>query len=205
MDVDWVARGIAIAGFLVAAIGVGAGVVSLRRSITRQRPNLAIDAARWMLVYGLDIRVHYLLVEINISNLSDVSNSILEYGLVLGPPYSTSVQPIHYSETRLGETILEYSPGSRFRPDPLALKDIHLDFLSNPANVPPHESRSGWVGFPLPSVPAEIAKGVPFFLWVIASEGDPMSLRIDLSDPNSEVIRGASPENGDPGAEMRSD
>ena len=176
-------------------------MVSLRRSVTRQRPNLLGDMVHWMIVYGLDERAHYLLIEINISNLSDVANSVVEYGLVLGPPYNTSTRPIHHSMTLLNETVLEHSPGSEIRSEPLALKGIHLDFLSNPVNIPAHESRIGWVGFPLPSVPAEVAKGVPFFLWAVANEGKPLMLEIDLSESDYEVIQGTSPQNGKPGKE----
>lgn len=193
MDVDWVARGIAIVSLLVAIVGTGARVVSMRRSATRQRPNLQGDMAYWMLVFGPDNKAHYLLIQVNISNLSDIANSVVEYGLVLGPPYNTSTRPIHHSKTSFDETILEYGPGSEIRPEPLALKDIQLEFLSNPANIPAHETRSGWVGFPLPSVPAEVVKGVPFFIWVVASEGKPIVLEIDLSESSYDVIQGVPP------------
>ena len=196
MDTDWIARGIAVASLLVAIVGTGVTIVSLRRSANRQRPSLTGHMAHWMVAYGLDIKADYLLIEINVSNLSDVANSVVEYGLALGPPYNTSTRPVHYSETPLSETILMPSPGSEIRPGPLALKDIHLDFLSNPVNIPAHESRAGWVGFPLPNIPAEVVKGVPFFLWAVVSEGQPIVLDIDLSDSDSEVIQGVSPENG---------
>ena len=193
MDVDWIARGIAIVSLLIAIVGTGARVVSMIRSATRERPNLQGDMAYWMLVYGLDKKAHYLLIEVNISNLSDMANSVVEYGLLLGPPYNTSTLPIQHSKTSSGETVLECGPGSEIRPEPLALKDIQLEFLSNPVNIPAHETRLGWVGFPLPSVPAEVAKGIPFLIWIVASEGKPLVLEIDLSDSSSEVIQGVSP------------
>ena len=196
MDTDWIARGIAVASLLVAIVGTGIRIVSLRRSATRQRPSLTGYMDHWMVVYGLDSKAHYLLLELNISNLSDVANSVVEYGLELGPPYNTSTRPVHYSETPLNETVLMPSPGSEIRPGPLALKGIRLDFLSTPVNIPAHESRAGWVGFPLPHVPAEVAKGVPFFLWAVVSEGKPIVLEIDLTESGYEVIQGVSPGNG---------
>ena len=65
-----------------------------------------------MLVYGQEHKkAQYLLLEVGISNLSDAANSVVEYGLVLGPPYNTSTRPIHHSETPVGETVLEPAPG----------------------------------------------------------------------------------------------
>ena len=201
MDVDWIARGIAAVGLLVAIVGAGTGVASLRRSARRQRPNLVGKMAHWMLVYGQEHKAQYLLLEVGISNLSDAASSVVEYGLVLGPPYNTSTRPIHHSETPVGETVLEPAPGSDIHPEPFALKGMRLEFLSNPVNIPAHETRIGWVGFPLPAVPAEVAKGVPFFLCAVASEGTPLVLEIDLSETDSEVIQGVPSENGNPGEE----
>ena len=197
MDVDWIARGTAIVGLLVSIVGTMTIVVSLRRSATRQKPKLFGQMSHWMVVYGLASKADYLLIEINIANLSDMANSVVEYGLELGPPYNTSTRPIHHSKTRFNETVLEPGPGSKIRPKPLALKDIRLEFLSNPVNIPAHETRAGWIGFPLPSVPREVVKGVPFFLWAVASEGKPWVLEIELSESSYEVVQGVSPENGE--------
>lgn len=199
MDVDWIARAIAIVGLIVAIVGAGARVFSLRRSASRQRPNLLGDIAHCMFSYGSDDRAQYLSIEIAISNLSDVANSIVEYGLLIGPPYNTSTRPIHHSENALGETILEYGPGSEIRPKPLALKGIKLDFLSNPLNLPAHESRIGWVGFPLPGVPADVAKAVIYVIWIVASEGEPLMLTVDSSNFDYEVIGCVSSDDVDDG------
>ncbi len=174
--------------------------MSLRRSASRQRPNLQGDVAHCMFSYATDDRAQYLSIEIAISNLSDVANSVVEYGLLIGAPYNTSVRPIHFSETPFGETVLEPGPGSEIRPDPLAIKGVKLEFLSNPLNLPAHESRIGWVGFPLPDIPADVAKAVIYGLWIVASEGDPLLLPIDSSTFDYEVIGCVSSEDVDNGA-----
>lgn len=193
MDVDWIARGLAGASLLIAIVGTSLKVGAMFRSLTRQRPKLTGTIANCLLTYGLGERADYLSIEISISNLSDTPNSVVEYGLVLGPPYNTSTRPINYRETTLGETILEHSPGSDIRPEPLALKGMQLEFLSNPVNLPAHETRIGWVGFPLPSVPAEVAKGIPMVLWAIAVEGEPLVLGVDLTEFVFERIPGGLP------------
>ena len=152
-----------------------------------------------MLVYSLDNKADYLLLEIDVTNLSDVANSVVEYGLLLGAPYNTSTRPIHYSKNSADDTVLEYSPGSEIRPEPIALEGTRLEFLSNPVNIPAHETRAGWVGFPLPSVPAEVAHGIPFLLWVVASEGDPFVLEVDLAERDYEVVQGGVPGNRNAG------
>ena len=193
MDVDWIARGIALTSLLVSIVALVVRIASLRRTSARQKPRIVVEMLRWMFVYGKHGKADFLLIEIRASNGSDLANSIVEYGLVIGPPYRDSIGPVHYSKTQAGETVLDPTPGSRFRPDPLALKGISLDFLSNPANLPPHESRIGWVAFPLPSIPVEIAKGVPFLLWTVLGEGDPVVTQVDLSTGDSVVIDGTEP------------
>ena len=159
MEPDWIARGIAGISLLIASINTAIVIITLRRSSARQQPNLVAQIIRWSIVYSAGGTADYLLLEVTISNLSDVGNSVVGYGLAVGPPYNDSTGPVEYNQTPLGETVLLPSAGSTFTPDPLALRKMRLKHLSNPVNVPPHESNIGWISFPLPSVPPHLVKG----------------------------------------------
>ena len=164
----------------LSAIILSAG--ALWRTVRRQRPRLEGILGDVSLVYGADESTEFLLTHLTLMNQSDVGTSIVEYGLILGPPYNNSTMPIYYSETDLGESILEAPSGSPFGPKRLALYETHLEWLANPVNIPPHESRSGWIGFPLPSVPKDIVKGVPYEFYIRSSEGESTLVDLDLNE-----------------------
>lgn len=195
MEPDNVARVLGAIGIFLGLVGTCIAVLTFLRIVRRQRPNLAVETAHWIIAYGLERKADYLLFEVAATNRSDVGNTILEYGLVIGRPYNTSTRPIHFSETALGETILEPAPGSPFSPGRIALKNVRLDHLANPVNLPPHEARIGWVGFPLPSIQAENVQGVDYWLWVVTGEGRPVVLEVDLRTAEWTKMHGEVPPN----------
>ena len=110
--------------------------------------------------------------------MSDMSNSIVEYGLIVGHPYSVSRIPIHYSETKLGESILEAEDMQKR----LAVKKTRFDWLVTPVNLLPYSSASGFIGFPLPSIPRSIVKNAEYALIVMPSEGQPALIPLILRE-----------------------
>ena len=139
MEPDIVARALGVIGIFIGLVGTCIAVLTYLRTFRRQRrPNLAVETAHWIITYGLEGNADYRLFEVTATNRSDVGNTILEYGLVIGHPYNTSTRPVYYSETALGETILEAAPGSTFSPGRIALNNVPLDHLANPVNLPPH-------------------------------------------------------------------
>lgn len=179
-----------IAGVVSGGLGLLVALIAFWRTMKRESPQLASGIGGVLIVYNLQGDADYLLCDLTFSNLSDSGNSIIEYGLSLGPPYEASTRPVHYGETVFGESVLEPALGSPFSPDKLALKEKQLEWLSNPVNLLPHESRIGYVGFPLPSIPKDIVKGVPFVLWIVPSEGKPISIHVDLRTMQWTAIEG---------------
>ena len=54
--------------------------------------------------------------------------------------------------------------------------------LATPVNLPPHSSASGFIGFPLPSIPRSIVKAVEYSLIVMPSEGQPALIPLILGE-----------------------
>lgn len=165
---------------IIGAVGGVLGVISFFRTVRRQRPRFSITTESPVLVYGQDEKAEFLVFDATISNLSDMANSVVEYGLIIGHPYSISTIPIHYSETELGESILETADMSKR----LAVKRTRFNWLGTPVNLPAHSSASGFIGFPLPSIPRDIVKAVEYALVVMPSEGQPSlePLVLDMYD-----------------------
>lgn len=166
----------AIPASIIGTIGGILGIFSFARSIRRQRARFNIKIGRPGILYGEVDKAEFLVVDTTISNLSDVANSIVEYGLIIGHPYSISTEPIHYSENKLGESVLETADMSKR----LAIKKTRLDWLETPVNLSPHSSASGFIGFPLPSIPRKIVKSIYYTLIIIPSEGPPSLLPLGL-------------------------
>ena len=49
-------------------------------------------------------------------------------------------------------------------------------------NLPPHSSASGFIGFPLPSIPRDVGKTVEYALIVIPGEGQPALIPLVLGE-----------------------
>jgi hypothetical protein len=167
---------LAILASIIGTVGGILGVFSFARTMKRQRPRFNIKIDRPGILYGEANKAEFLVIDTTISNLSDVANSIVEYGLVIGHPYSVSTEPIHYSENKLGESILETADMSKR----LAVKRTSFDWLETPVNLSPHSSASGFIGFPLPSIPRKIVKSIAYTLIIIPSEGPPALLPLGL-------------------------
>jgi hypothetical protein len=166
----------AILASIIGTVGGILGVFSFARTIKRQRPRFNIKIDRPGILYGEVNKAEFLVIDTTISNLSDIANSIVEYGLIIGHPYSVSTEPIHYSENKLGESILETADMSKR----LAVKRTRFDWLETPVNLSPHSSASGFIGFPLPSIPRTIVKSIDYTLIIIPSEGPPSLLPLGL-------------------------
>jgi len=130
------------------------------------------------ILYGEDDKAEFFVLDTTISNLSDVANSIVEYGLIIGHPYSVSTEPIHYSENELGESILETADMIKR----LAVKNTKFDWLETPLNLPSHSSASGFIGFPLPSIPRSVVKSIEYALIIMPSEGQTSLIPLILDD-----------------------
>jgi hypothetical protein len=157
---------------LAAIVGTTGGIlgaVSFTRTIRRQRPRFHVTIDRPGILYGEDEKAEFLVIDMTISNLSDVANSVVEYGLIIGHPYSLSTEPIHYSENDLGESVLE-TPDMTKR---LAVKNTNFDWLETPVNLSSHSAASGFIGFPLPSIPRNVVKSIEYALVIMPSEGQP--------------------------------
>ena len=170
----------AILASIVGTVGGILGVFSFARTMKRQRPRFSITIDRPGILYGEHNKAEFLVIDTTISNLSDVANSIVEYGLIIGRPYSVSTEPIHYSENELGESIIETADMSKR----LAVKRTRFDWLETPVNLSPHSSASGFIGFPLPSIPRKVVKSIDYTLIIIPSEGPPslIPLVLDIFD-----------------------
>ena len=88
---------------VVGFVGGILGIVAFFRAVNRQRPRFNLSADSPVIIYGAEDKAEFLVFDATISNLSDLPNSIVEYGLIVGQPYSLSTTPIRYSETEFGE------------------------------------------------------------------------------------------------------
>jgi len=163
---------------VIGFVGGILGIISFFRTIKRQRPRFSITTGSPVLLYGAAEKAEFLVFDATISNLSDVANSIVEYGLIIGHPYSVSQTPIRYSETQLGESILETEDMTK----KLAVKRMRFNWLATPVNLSPHSSANGFIGFPLPSIPRNVVKTVEYALIVIPSEGQPALIPLVLGE-----------------------
>jgi len=109
---------------------------SFARTMKRQRPRFRVTTSMPGILYGEDEKAEFLVIDTTISNLSDVANSIVEYGLIIGHPYSLSTEPIHYSENEVGESVFETADMTK----KLAVKNTKFDWLETPVNLASHSS-----------------------------------------------------------------
>lgn len=165
---------------VIGTLGGILGILSLSRTIKRQRPRFRVTTDMPGILYGEDEKAEFLVIDATISNLSDVANSIVEYGLIIGHPYSISTEPIHYSENEVGESVLETADMTK----KLAVKNTKFDWLETPVNLSSHSSVGGFIGFPLPSIPRNVVKSIEYALVIMPSEGQPslIPLILDLYD-----------------------
>jgi len=161
---------------IIGAVGGGLGIFSFARNMKRQQPDFRIKTDNPGILYGEGNRAEFLVVDTSISNRSDIANSIVEYGLIIGRPYLDSVPPIHYSINNLGESVLETVDMAKR----LAVKETQFDWLETPVNLNPHCSASGFIGFPLPSIPRDIVKAIDYTIIIVPSEGKPLLLPLLL-------------------------
>ena len=175
---------------IIGAVGGVLGVISFFRTVRRQHPRFSVRTDSPFLVYGQDEKAEFLVFAATVSNLSDVANSVVEYSLIIGHPYISSKAPIHYSETELGESILETADMSKR----LAVKKVRFNWLETPVNIPAHNSVSGYIGFALPSIPKAIVPEVEYALVVMPSEGHSYLEPLILDKYDWQIARHASSE-----------
>ena len=161
---------------VIGTLGGTLGVFSFLRTIKRQRPRFRVTTNMPWILYGEEEKAEFLGIDTTITNLSDVANSIVEYGLIIGYPYSISTEPIHYSENEVGESVLETADMTKR----LAVKNTKFDWLETPVNLAPHSSASGFIGFPIPSIPRNIVKSIEHALIIMPSEGQPSLIPLIL-------------------------
>ena len=173
-----------ILGVIVGTVGGILGAVSFTRTIRRQRPRFDVTFKEPGTLYGEDEKAEFVVIYTTISNVSDVANSIVEYGLIIGHPYSLSTEPLHYSYNSLGESVLETTDMAKR----LAVQNTKFKWLETPVNLSSHKSTSGVIGFPLPSIPRNLVKAIEYALVIIPSEGQPslIPLITDIYEWNKE-------------------
>jgi hypothetical protein len=163
---------------ILGIIGGLLGIFSFIRVVKRQNPKFNITTKSPAIIFGSKEKAEFLIFEATISNLSDLANSCIEYGLIISHPYSISTPPIHCYETRYGKSVLETEDGQKKH----AIKGKKIKWISTPANLAAHTTDSGFIGFPLPSIPIDIVKAVEYTLIVMPSEGQPQLIPFFLND-----------------------
>jgi len=158
---------------------------SFARTMKRQRPRFRVTTSMPGILYGEDEKAEFLVIDTTISSLSDVANSRVEYGLIIGHPYSLSTEPIHYSENEVGESVFETADMTK----KLAVKNTKFDWLETPVNLASHSSANGFIGFPLPSIPRNVVKSIEYALVIMPSEGQPSLIPLILDNYDWKVAQ----------------
>ena len=161
---------LAASGFLLALF------LAVRQYIL-EKPRWKVAFYDFVLLCDKDKRARYLVMEATITNQSRNPYAILEYGLIVGPPYGESFPPARFAQLPNGDPVLMYPDGKNH----LACR-FRFAWLKTPLNFQPHEALSGHIPFPLPLVSSDLVHQLHYWLYLIPSDGAPVLVKVPPSD-----------------------